>query len=101
MIERCLPPDPNPWPPTLKCPPGAVDCHLHIYGPQQKYPAAPTSEFGVPDALPEACRHLHDVLGIERVVLVQPSGYGFDNRRQLDALAELGRTARAVVSVPF
>lgn len=101
MIEQCLPPDPRPWQPKLRCPPGATDCHLHIYGPQQKYPAASTSQFAVPDALPEACRHLHDVLGVERVVLVQPSGYGFDNRRQLDALTELGRTARAIVSVPL
>jgi predicted TIM-barrel fold metal-dependent hydrolase len=100
MINPCQPPDPRPWPPKLKCPPGATDCHVHIYGPQQKYPPAPTSEFAVPDASPEACRHLHDVLGVERVVLVQPSGYGFDNRRQLDALAELGKEARVVVSVP-
>lgn len=100
MIELCQPPDPHPRRPRLKCPPGSTDCHLHVYGPQQKYPAASTRRFSVPDALPEACRHLHDVLGIERVVLVQPSGYGLDNRRQLDALAELGRPARAIISVP-
>jgi predicted TIM-barrel fold metal-dependent hydrolase len=101
MPELCQPPDPHPRQPRLKCPPGAADCHLHIYGPQQRYPAAVTSRFAVPDALPETCRHLHDVLGIERAVLIQPSGYGFDNRRQLDALAEIGRPARAIVSVPL
>lgn len=101
MPELCQPPDPRPRAPKLKCPPGAADCHLHVYGPQENYPASPASDFAVPDALPAACRHLHDVLGIERLVLVQPSGYGFDNRRQLDALAELGRPARAVVSLPF
>jgi predicted TIM-barrel fold metal-dependent hydrolase len=74
---------------------------VHIYGPQLRYLPAPTSEFAVPDALPDACRRLHDTLGIERVVLVQPSGYGLDNSRQMDALAELGREARAIVSVPL
>src|ERR671918_2879562 len=81
MIEVCAPPDPHPRPPKLQCPPGAADCHFHIYGPPDKYPPAATSEFAVPDALPAACRHMHDVLGIERVVVVQPSGYGRDNRR--------------------
>ena len=97
MIALCQPPDPNPRPPKLVCPPGAADCHLHIYGPQQRYPASPASEFAVPDALPAAARHLHQVLGIQRAVLVQPSGYGLDNRRQLDALAEIGSSARAIV----
>lgn len=100
MLELCQPPDPQPRSPGLGCPPGAADCHVHVYGPQAQYPAASTSRFAVPDALPQACRHLHDVLGIERVVLVQPSGYGLDNRRQLDAQAELGRATRAVVAVP-
>ncbi len=99
MIALCQPPDPNPRPPKLVCPPGAVDCHLHIYGSQQRYPTSPASEFAVPDALPAAARHLHQVLGIQRAVLVQPNGYGLDNRRQLDALAEIGSSARAVVAV--
>jgi predicted TIM-barrel fold metal-dependent hydrolase len=54
----------------------------------------------VPDALPPAVKHLHDTLGIERAVLVQPSGYGTDNSRQLSAQSEIGsRMARAVVAV--
>ena len=99
MIALCQPPDPNPRPPKLVCPPGATDCHLHIYGPQQHYPASPASAFAVPDSLPAAACHLHQVLGIQRAVLVQPSGYGLDNRRQLDALAEIGVSARAIVAV--
>ena len=39
------------------------------------------------------CRRIAQVqraLGLQRVVLVQPTGYGFDNRCLLDALAQLG-----------
>ena len=55
--------------------------------------------FDVPDALPHSLERLHDILGIERVVLVQPSGYGMDNQRHIDAIAELGRPARVITSL--
>jgi D-galactarolactone isomerase len=42
---------------------------------------------------------LSDRLGLERVVVVQPTAYGFDNRCQLDAMAALGDCARGVVVV--
>lgn len=38
-------------------------------------------------------------LGTERVVLVQPSIYGTDNSRMLDAMATLGKMARGVAVV--
>lgn len=38
-------------------------------------------------------------LGIDRAVIVQPSGYGFDNACTLDALAQFGSAARAVVVI--
>ncbi len=101
MLDMSRPPNANPRPPAQRCPAGATDCHFHIYGPEPEYPPSPKRRFDVPDALPAACRHLHDTLGIERLVIVQPSHYGFDNRRQLDAIAELGRPARAVVAVPM
>ncbi|OGP54225.1 MAG: hypothetical protein A2162_08745 [Deltaproteobacteria bacterium RBG_13_52_11b] len=99
MPTICQPPDPNPRPPRIQCPPGATDCHVHILGPKDKYPELPDARYIAPDALPAACRHLHETMGIQRVVLVQPNPYGLDNRRQLDALAELGKPARAVVIV--
>lgn len=99
-IAPCRPPDPEPRPPRFRAPPGATDCHFHIFGPQERYPYAPQRKYTPPDASPAAFRHLADTLGIERVVLVQASVYGFDNSRLLDALPELGRPARAVVVVP-
>ena len=95
----CQPPDPNPRAPKLRCPPGTTDCHVHVYGPESRYPVAPTRAFDAPEALPSALRRLEDTLGVERVVLVQPSGYGVDNTRHLDAAAEIGLPARVVVAL--
>lgn len=95
----CQPPNPHPSVPKLICPAGATDCHVHVYGPNLLYPVAPTRAFDVPEATPVSLRHLLDVLGIDRVVLVQPSGYGTDNRRHLDAVAELGRPTRIVAAL--
>jgi hypothetical protein len=30
-------PDPNPKMPSLRCPPGACDSHIHLFGPAAKY----------------------------------------------------------------
>jgi predicted TIM-barrel fold metal-dependent hydrolase len=99
MPELCQPPNPDPRTPLLKCPPGSTDCHVHVYGPDSKYPVAPTRAFDVPEALPSTLSKVLDVLGIERVVLIQPSGYATDNRRHLDALADVGRPARMIAAL--
>lgn len=99
MLELCQPPDPSPRTPVLKCPPGATDCHVHVYGPIARYPVAGTRAFDVPEALPSTLKRLLDHLGIDRVVLVQPSGYGRDNSRHIDALSEVGRPARMIASL--
>ena len=85
--------------PLAPTPAGACDCHMHIY--DDAYPLAPTSTFKPPHAPLSAYREVQRSLGLERVVLVQASGYGFDNRCLLAALAQLGSgVARGVVIVP-
>jgi D-galactarolactone isomerase len=78
---------------------GACDCHIHIYGPRDAYPLAPTSPFDPPLATPEDYRKVMRELGTERVVLVQAAGYGADNRCMLDALSALGPIARGIATV--
>ncbi len=85
--------------PSLKAPPGACDCHIHFYGPEDLYPVAPTSPFPVPHTPVEASRGVMARLGLERVVIVQPSAYAKDNTCIMDAAAELGDAARTVVVV--
>ncbi len=86
-------------PPRLTPPPGACDTHIHFYGPPEDYPLAPTATFTPPLATVEDYRAVQQRLGLQRVVVVQPSGYGFDNRCTLDAVSQLGDAARAVVVV--
>jgi D-galactarolactone isomerase len=92
--------DPGSDSPRLKAPPGTCDTHLHIYGPRDVYPVAPTAAAQPPLALLEEYRKVMARLGIARVVIVQPSAYGFDNRCTMDAVQALGAAARAVVVPP-
>lgn len=83
--------------PRVTVPPGAVDCHMHIY--DSRFPVAPNATLRPPDASVDDFRRLQARLGTSRTVVVQPSTYGTDNRCTLDALARLGAAARAVAVV--
>jgi len=85
----------------IAMPAGATDCHNHIVGPQAKYPMAANRTYTPPAASVAQLRALRAQLGVERNVIVQPSFYGFDNRCMLDALAELGNSARGIAVVPL
>ena len=100
MIPKCQQPDPNPRPPRFKPPLGATDTHFHIFGPDKNYPLVADRRFTPPDASVESYLHLHRTLGLSRAVLVQPSSYGTDNRRQLDAAREMDIPTRVIVVVP-
>ena len=85
--------------PRLKTPPGASDCHIHIYGPRNDYPLAPTHPYPPPLATVAQYRDVMARLGIERVVVVQPAAYGTDNCCTMDAIGEFGAAARAIVVI--
>ncbi|MBB3178753.1 amidohydrolase [Variovorax sp. Sphag1AA] len=76
---------------------GACDCHVHVYG--LGFALAPTATFQPPPAPASAYREVQRKLGLDRVVIVQPTGYGFDNSCTLAAIAELGEGARGVAVV--
>lgn len=77
--------------------PGACDTHVHVY--DQRYPLSATTVLTPPDASVDDYRAVQAELGLERVVFVQPTTYGLDNRCQLDAVAEFGSRARAIVVI--
>lgn len=74
--------------------PGACDCHVHIYEPER---------FPLTQQIARASwRDYHNVqqrLGLERAVLVQANGYGFDIRCLLDALSQAGDAARGIAVI--
>ncbi|MEO5843887.1 MAG: amidohydrolase family protein [Caldimonas sp.] len=81
----------SPWP-------GACDSHMHVY--EDAWPLAPTATFKPPHAPASAYHAVQRELNLARTVVIQPTGYAFDNRCTLAGLAELGPGARAVVVVP-
>ena len=83
--------------PRLKAPANACDCHMHIY--DAKYPADPKATLKPADALVADYKLLQKRIGTSRNVVVTPSTYGTDNRVTLDAIAQIGPTARGVAVV--
>ncbi len=85
--------------PAQPLPENAADCHMHVFGPFDRFPLAPERAYNVDEAPLEAHERMKSQVGLERTVLVQASGCGTDNRALLSALARLGRRGRAVAVV--
>ena len=85
--------------PGFALPPGACDCHVHVFGPPQRFPFHPGRKYTPGPASIEDLQALHRVLHIDRVVVVHPSPYGADNACTLDALVRMGPRARGVAVV--
>lgn len=83
--------------PQLKTPPGACDCHTHIF--DSRFPLGKNALRTEPDARVSDYRKVQQRLGLERVVVVQPTTYGKDNSCTLEAVAELGEGARGIAIV--
>ncbi len=82
-------PSPDPGKPKLVvAPPKSTDCHAHIIGPADKYPYVAGRSYTPVEAHREQYVRLLAALGLQRAVIVQPSFYGTDNSRTLDAIAE-------------
>jgi D-galactarolactone isomerase len=76
--------------PQTEIPALAADCHMHVYGPAERYPVAPSNLSPVPFAHDLAAyQAVKARLGLGRTVVVQPSAYGLDNSATLDAVAAL------------
>jgi predicted TIM-barrel fold metal-dependent hydrolase len=85
--------------PTFEVPAGACDCHVHIIGDPHRYAMVPTRTYTPPQASVEALLALQSALHLTRVVVVQPSFYGTDNRCTVDALRALGARARGIAVI--
>ena len=98
MSATCQAPRTTIKTPDQKAPTGACDCHIHITGPFERFPLSERRAYTPPEATLAQYEHVQDVLGTQRVVIVQPSFYATDNRCTLDAVAHFGvQRSRAVV----
>jgi 2-pyrone-4,6-dicarboxylate lactonase len=98
-VERIVSWNRNPSKPTFAPPPGAVDAHCHVFGPEAQFPFSSRAKYLPADATPEMLFALRDHLGFERNVIVQASCHGSDNRATLNAIARSNGRARGVAVV--
>jgi predicted TIM-barrel fold metal-dependent hydrolase len=84
---------------TFDIPPGACDCHVHVFGDPKKYPFIAGRAYTPETASVDELRRLLSALRLQRVVIVQPSVYGTDNSCTLDGMRELGNRARGVAVI--
>ena len=85
--------------PAFVPPPGAVDAHVHVFGPEAEFPFSPKAKYHPEDATPEMLFALRDTLGFSRNVIVQASCHGTDNAATLAGIAKSGGRARGVAVV--
>ncbi len=100
MPTLTQPPDPNPKKPRLQAPVGAIDCHVHLFGPASSYPFHPGSKYVSADALPETQIALQDRLGLSGAVVVSGGGYGRSTRHLEDVLQAFPTRFRGVALLP-
>jgi predicted TIM-barrel fold metal-dependent hydrolase len=84
---------------AFRVPAGACDCHVHLFGDPQRYPFFPARVYTPETTSVAELRSMLDALHMDRVVVVQPSVYGTDNRCTLDAVRELGPRARGIAVI--
>ena len=83
--------------PRFALPAGSCDAHFHVFEPG--FPSVAEPLYTFPDATISEYLEVADVLGIERMVLVQPTYYGTDNSLTLEALRRIGPRCRGVVRI--
>lgn len=100
MARDTPPPDPKPRAPRLTCPPGAIDSHLHLFGPIRDWPLVPETAYVTADALPETLIALHRVLGLSGGVIVSGGAYGRDARHLAHTLRRFPGYFRGIIVPP-
>jgi predicted TIM-barrel fold metal-dependent hydrolase len=83
--------------PRFTMPAGACDAHFHVFEPG--FPHVPDPLYTFPDATLRQYMRMTEMLGIERMVLVQPTFYGTDNSLLLRTLQMIGPRCRGVARI--
>jgi predicted TIM-barrel fold metal-dependent hydrolase len=79
-------------------PPGACDCHVHIFDPEH-FPYSPKRSYTPGPASVDDLLAFESRIGMSRYVLVQASPYGSDNACLLAALKRLSGKARGIAVI--
>jgi D-galactarolactone isomerase len=81
----------------VRVPRGACDTHMHFY--DERLPRAPGTFLPGNFTVRDYREQIQEPLGVERVIVVQPNAYADDNTVTLNAMKELGKSARGVAVV--
>ncbi len=93
----CLAPLSNPIKPSFTLPPGATDCHAHVFGERAKYGYADNRLYTPPQGvLLKEYLVMLDAIGFSRGVMVHTGVHGTHNSVIVDALNQTGGRLRAV-----
>lgn len=98
-MRPCLPPLDLVPAPSWRAPALACDCHFHVFGPYGRFPLDPGRHYDPAEATIPAYLRVADALGLQRMVVVQPSVYGTDNACTLDAAERFGLDRARVIAV--
>ncbi len=84
-----------------RLPSNTCDTHLHIFGDARTYPAGnPHALYQPPqDCTFETVKALHDAMGVDRAVFVQPTIYGNDHSLLYDVLKAAPKTKYRGVAI--
>ena len=85
--------------PHILAPPGACDCHIHIYGDPERFSFQPMPGREPPQDYLSDYLAVRDRLKLTRTVIIQSPFYGTDNTCMLDAIASLGPNALGIAVV--
>lgn len=71
----------------IRLPANACDTHVHVFGPVARFPYSDSRSFTPVEAPKEKLFALHQLMGIDRCVIVQSMIHGLDNAVVADAIA--------------
>ena len=86
-------------PVNFDVPRDSCDCHTHVFGDPKRFPFFDGRTYTPESASAAELQKMHRALHVDRVVIVQPSVYGTDNSCTLDAIRQIGPTARGVAVI--
>jgi predicted TIM-barrel fold metal-dependent hydrolase len=95
----CAGPDLQPRNPSFALPPGATDCHAHVFGPRSRYGYAADRLYTPPPVFLQDYLGMLDALGIQRAVIVQSGVHGTNNRVIVDAIAQSGGRLQGIALI--
>ncbi|MCM3879459.1 MAG: amidohydrolase family protein [Vicinamibacterales bacterium] len=84
---------------NFEVPPGACDCHVHVFGDPVRYPFSTDRTYTPDAATSDELEKLLAALRLDRVIVVQASVYGTDNTCTLDSIRHFGARARGVAVI--